>query len=180
MKRLFMPLIMLFACLSLLPLASADSFIAEGCDDVTAFDYAGQTECALHSEILAKNKVMFDENDKLMGELKEATKQKLDIDNEKKNKIYTFVLILSSTIFLLIITYTGYMYISSATYPEKREMAKIKLKNLVFIAIAIIAISPILAYVNDVSEMTTSYFYGRYFNEGEFKVQEFNVGSEGS
>ena len=176
MRKIFILALLLI----LLPIVEADSFIATGCDSVSAFDYAGQTECALHSEVLAKNKVLYDENEKLMEELKTATKEQLDIDNDKKNKIYTLILALSSAIFLLITTYAGYLYISSATYPEKREMAKMQLKNLIFIAIGIIIIGPFLTYVNDISQLTTNFFYGRYFDEAGFQVQEFDVGAEGS
>lgn len=176
MRLLFLlPLLLL-----LIPVVNADSFIADSCEDVNAFDYAGQTECTLHSDVLAKNKVMFDENEKLMDELKTVTKEKLDINNEKKNRMYKIILALSSAIFVLITTYTGYLYISSATYPEKREMAKMQLKNLVFIAIAIIAIGPFVIYINDISQTATNFFYGRYFDEGSFVVQEFDLGTEGS
>ena len=133
----------------LIPLAWAIQTSTE-CEGVTSLDYNKQARCQLDTNLLMENKLMIDESDRLITDIKSAT-----VDYEVQTLLaadfYIFFKYLFWALYLGVLVYTGYLYMSSAAFPEKRNKAAKQLRNILVIGILIVALPLIIYTTNDLA-----------------------------
>ena len=170
MKKL---LIILALVLLFIPIAFADEgVISPFCKTAESYDFEAQQKCEIHSYVLNANKVMSDTSKNLLENIKQPS---YDIDLTESRKAFNVVWALAGVFLTLMATYTGYLYISSAGFPEKREQAQNQLKNIVFAAIFIIALMPFIVLTNEIGNSTNNMFYAKYLHQEPGPDNEFTT-----
>ncbi len=142
MKKLLLITMLL---VMIIPTVSAQSaFIPSTCTGVTAFEYEKLTECQNHAEIMRENFILNQANTDLITEIETSTGQLRNVisntDESGFKELKGLVSVLVTSLLTIIVLYTGYLFISSSSFPEKREQAKRQLKNLAIIAVILVTL----------------------------------------
>ena len=166
-KSLLILIIVMIALAAPVAFAEDEGVISTYCKDAEAFDFEAQTKCNVHSYVLSANKVMSDSSQTLVENIKDPSAFVVDLTESRK--AFNVAWILASSLLVLMATYAGYMYISSAGFPEKREQAQNQLKSIIFAAIFIVALMPFIILTNEIGNATTNMFYSNYLTGNEFQ-----------
>lgn len=146
MKKIILLLVLL-----IVPLAWGAALpISPECASVTSLDYNKQARCELDTSLLMKNKLMIDETDTLIKDVLTATVN-YEVDSLMAADFYSFFKYLFWSLYLGVLVYTGYLYISSAAFPEKRSKAAKQLRNILIIGVLIVALPLIILTTNDLA-----------------------------
>ncbi|MFH1683174.1 MAG: hypothetical protein ABIA37_05255 [Candidatus Woesearchaeota archaeon] len=146
MKKIILLLVLL-----MLPLVLGAAMpISPECKSVTSLDYNKQVRCELDTTILMENKLMIDQTDNLIGDVLTATTE-YEIDSLLAADFYSFFKYLFWALYTGVLVYTGYLYMSSAAFPEKRSKAGKQLKNILIIGVLIVALPLIILTTNDLA-----------------------------
>jgi hypothetical protein len=144
----------------------AGGIISPYCGTTNAYSLVDQVKCEAHTNLLGEISILSESSKNLMADIKKSDGFAVELD--KSTDIFKFTSMFAGMLLAFMATYTGYMYISSAGFPEKREKAQEQLKNIVFAAVFVVALMPFITLTGDLGQATTNMFYEKYINQPEF------------
>ena len=173
-------IILLLVLLVMIPAAFAgESFhMPSTCDGLDAFEHDRTIKCESHVELIKENFIMDSENANLINQTKISMTEinKIPLNNETFRKIRALVTSISFLFLVILVLYTGYLFISSSAFPEKREHAKRQLKNIVILAIVWASLGFIVSVSLVLSHNINTVFLNLHQDEGGFQIQHFYTG----
>jgi len=167
-KMKLIPLITLL--LLILPIAL--SLSSTECTNVEALNYAKQARCDLDTVILSEINTMTKTNDVMIKEVFDATGRQ-EITTGQAQELFNFFYYIFWALFVLGVTYTGYLFMLNSASPAKRLAAKKQLKNIFIIGILIVALPLIIHETNSLSNNLSTYIYDETINEDYFTFDSF-------